>query len=53
MPDPKETSKSTPRYLIPSDWESRPELLPALKILVEGARRAVLRKKQVASSRAG
>lgn len=30
-----------PRYLIPADWQRRPELMPALRILVEGARRAV------------
>lgn len=34
------------RTIIPQDWERRPELLPALRILVEGARRAVVRKQQ-------
>ncbi|HWI62705.1 MAG TPA: hypothetical protein VNT75_12740 [Symbiobacteriaceae bacterium] len=29
-------------YPIPPDWRSYPELAPALRILVEGARRVVL-----------
>lgn len=35
-------TRETPRYLIPPDWRSRPELRPVLQILVEGARRVVL-----------
>ena len=35
------TDRKAPRYLIPPDWRSRPELVPVLRLLVEGARRAV------------
>ena len=39
-----------PRYLIPSNWKERPDLLPALHLLVQGARRVAQRQQTAAAA---
>jgi|GEM_PF-6087135 len=46
MSGEKRPEADPPVPFVPDDWRERPELLPALRLLVEGARRAALRKRQ-------